>query len=54
MTIILRDNGIDRTYKCENQWAAIVLFAALIRQHRQVEMWDGATLVQKYDSKFTI
>lgn len=51
MTIILRDNGIDRTYKCENQWDAIVLFDALCRRHHHVEWWDGATLVQKYDSK---
>ena len=49
-TVIMRDDGIDRTFKCENQWDAIVLFDALTRSLRaRVEMWDGEKLVQLFD-----
>lgn len=48
-TIILRHQGIDRTYHCQNKFDAIVLFDALSRIGGTVEMWDGATLVQQYN-----
>ncbi len=48
MVVIVRDNGIDRTYKCENKFDAIVLFDALTRgmPRARIEMWDGGELVQ--------
>lgn len=52
-TIILRQDGIDRTYHCQNKFDAIVLFEALSRvlMRCTVEMWQGMTLVQKYDDE---
>jgi hypothetical protein len=52
MTVILRQDGIDRTYHCANKYDAIVLFDALTRAGGRVEMWDGAKMVQMYDFKF--
>ena len=47
-TIILRHQGIDRTYPCQNNWDAIVLFDALCATGGRVEMWNGATLIQQF------
>ena len=47
-TIILRHQGIDRTYQCQNKFDAIVLFDALTQLGSRVEMWNGNTLVQQY------
>lgn len=54
-TVILRHQGIDRTYHCQTKFDAIVLFDALSRMEKiqgiwsgTVEMWDGATLVQHF------
>lgn len=47
-TIILRHQGVDRTYQCQNKFDAIVLFDALSRMGGTVEMWNGATLIQQY------
>lgn len=43
MVVILRFDGIDRTYKCEHRFDAEVLFDALERRYGSecVEMWDG-------------
>ena len=46
-TIILRHDGIDRHYPCENYYDAVVLFAALTHRYRFVEMWKGDELIQK-------
>jgi len=46
-TVILRYDGIDRTYPCENRWDYIVLLDALrVRYgHQVVEGWnDGVRL----------
>jgi hypothetical protein len=51
-TVILRQDGIDRAYHCQNKYDAIVLFDALTRAGGRVEMWEGATMVQMYDMKF--
>jgi len=48
-TIIFRQDGIDRTYQCQNKFDAIVLFDALSRIGGIVEMWNGATLIQQYN-----
>lgn len=48
MTIILRQ-GIERTYPCANYWDAEVLFNALTKLGCIVEMWEGATLLQRYN-----
>lgn len=47
-TIILRHQGIDRTYQCQTKFDAIVLFDALTPLGSRVEMWNGTTLVQQY------
>jgi hypothetical protein len=49
-TIIARDNGIDRTYPCYTYAEAEFLFQALSNIARQVECWQGMTLVLKYDN----
>jgi hypothetical protein len=48
-TIILRHDGIDRNYPCENYYDAVVLFDALIRRYPVAEMWQGDKLVQQYN-----
>lgn len=51
-TIIMRDNGIDRTYKCNTKYDAIVLFDALTRATRvRIEFWDSQHLEQLYDPR---
>lgn len=49
MTVILRDNGIDRHYACASRADADVLFHALTALGRVVELWAGATLVARYE-----
>jgi hypothetical protein len=49
-TIIARDHGIDRTYPCYTYAEAEFLFQALSNIARQVECWQGMTLVLKYDN----
>jgi hypothetical protein len=41
--VILRHDGIDRTYACANRFDAIVLFDALETRYGSVvvELWDG-------------
>jgi hypothetical protein len=46
-TIILRHDGIDRHYPCENYYDAAVLFDALTRCYPVAEMWQGDKLIQK-------
>ena len=43
MVVILRFDGIDRTYECNNPRDAEVLHDALERRYggKWVEMWDG-------------
>ena len=48
-TVILRDNGIDRTYPCANRPDATVLFDALMRLGRRVEMWSGLDEIAVYN-----
>lgn len=49
-TVIMRHDGVDRTYKCDNKWDAIVLFDAFTRAIRaRVELWHGAQLEQSFD-----
>lgn len=52
-TIILRHEGVDRTFHCQTQWDAIVLFDALSALGAVVEMWEGKTLRSKYDPSLT-
>lgn len=47
-TIILRHMMFSRTYECQSQGDAIVLFDALTKLGYPVEMWDGERLVQRY------
>jgi len=44
-TVILRYNGVDRTYHCQTYADAIVLRDALEKRYSPdvVELWDGAT-----------
>lgn len=44
-TVILRYDGIDRTYHCTNYMDATVLRDALERRYSPdvVELWDGMT-----------
>lgn len=51
-TIILRHMFTDRTYQCQSQGDAIILFDALTKLGFPVEMWDGATLLQRYNPNF--
>jgi hypothetical protein len=49
-TIILRHDGVDRTYHCANALDAMVLFDALSRTYQRVEWWKGAMLHLNYRS----
>ena len=46
-TVILRVDGVDRTYKCDSYFDAIVLRDALETRYgaQNVEVWNGATRV---------
>lgn len=51
MVVILRCDGVDRTYPCDNRFDAEVLFDALSRAMRgrgRVELWDGMELLSTY------
>lgn len=56
MEIILRDEGIDRHYPCNNKYDAIRLFDILCRaqysQEFRIEMWEGDKMVGLYDIRF--
>ena len=49
-SIILRDNGIDRTFTAQTYFDAQVLFSALTNRYTHIEMWQGATLLDRYDN----
>ena len=51
MVVVLKHDGIDRTYPCANWYDAVVLFDLLSRgvyRGTRVELWDGTTLKQDY------
>ena len=50
-TIILRHQGVDRTYHCENRFDADVLFDALQSLGSLVEFWQGMQLLSLYDPR---
>jgi hypothetical protein len=52
-TIILRHEGVDRTYHCENRFDADVLFDALQSLNARIELWQGMQLLSYYDLDFT-
>lgn len=44
-TVIVRQDGIDRTYKCDNYYDAIVLFDVFSKHYNfAVELWHGKEL----------
>jgi hypothetical protein len=47
-TLIVRHHGIDRHYFADSYFDAVFLFDALSRSASCVEMWQGATMRQKY------
>ncbi len=49
-SIILRDDGIDRTYTAQTYFDAKVLFSALAGKYRYIELWKGAALLDRYDN----
>ncbi|MGA0983351.1 MAG: hypothetical protein ACO3SE_07190 [Sedimenticolaceae bacterium] len=52
MLVIVRKDGINRTYRCGSQFDAIELFDALTRGmgNARIELWDGAKLVTSYEA----
>lgn len=55
MVVILRSDGVDRTYKCDGRFDAEVLFDALSRAMQgrgRVELWDGMQLLSVYTPDF--
>jgi hypothetical protein len=52
-TVILRHEGVDRTYHCENRFDADVLFDALQSLNARIELWQGMQLLSYYDLDFT-
>lgn len=55
MVVILRCDGVDRTYPCDNRFDAEVLFDALSRAMRgrgRVELWDGMDMLSVYEPNF--
>lgn len=49
--VVLKHDGIERTYRCDNWYDAVVLFEALSRgmPRARIEMWSGPTLKQEYN-----
>jgi hypothetical protein len=48
-TVIMRNDGIDRTYHCANYYDAIVLRDALETRYNPgtIELWDGMDLLTR-------
>jgi len=51
-TMIVRHDGIDRTYHATNYYDAVFLFDALCRIAHHVEWWESARLVRQHDIEF--
>lgn len=47
-SIILREDGIDRTYNTDSRFDALVLFDILTRWRTRIELWKGEELIQSY------
>lgn len=48
-TVIMRNDGIDRTYHCQNYYDAIVIRDALESRYGSatIELWEGKNLLSR-------
>jgi hypothetical protein len=49
--VYLFTDGIERRYRCENQYDAIILFDALSRQYQHVELWSIEGMIKRHYNK---